>query len=111
MEDKLLHITREIEKQVDATIEQIDSLDVNDLENIRKSRIRQLKEREQQKKRWLELGHGSYEQLPEEKAFFDTVKKSENVVVHFFTDSSQNSPIMDMHLKKLAPKHLEARLV
>lgn len=111
VQDQLLHITKEIEKQVDATIEQIDNLDVNDLENLRKMRVKELKEREEKKRRWLELDHGTYEQLPEEKMFFDIIKKSENVVVHFFTDTSQKSPIMDMHLKKLAPKHLETRFI
>lgn len=111
MQDQLIHITKELERQVDATIEQIDNLDVNDLETLRKARIKELKEREEKKRRWLELGHGSYEQLPEEKMFFDIIKKSENVVVQFFTDTSQKSPIMDMHLKKLAPKHLETRFV
>lgn len=111
MQDQLLHITNEIERQVDATIEKMDNMDVGDLENLRKARVKELKEREEKKKHWLELGHGTYEQLPEEKMFFDVIKKSENVIVHFFTDTSQKSPIMDMHLKKLAPQHLETRFV
>lgn len=111
MQEQLLHITKQIERQVDATLEQIENLDVNDLESLRKTRIKELKEREEKRRRCLELGHGSYEQLAEEKMFFDVIKKSENVVVHFFTDTSQKSPIMDMHLKKLAPKHVETRFV
>lgn len=111
VQEQLLHITKEIERQVDATIEQMDNMDVNDLENLRKARVKELKEREEKKRQWLQLGHGTYEQLPEEKQFFDLIKKSENAIVHFFTDSSQKSPIMDMHLKKLAPKHLETRFV
>lgn len=111
MQDKLLHITKEIERQVDATIGQIDNLSVDDLENLRQARMKELKEREEKKRRWLECGHGSLEQLPEEKMFFDVIKKSENVIVLFFTDTSQKSPIMDMHLKKLAPKHIEARFI
>lgn len=111
VQEKLLHVTTEIEKQVDATIEKLDSLDTKDLEQLRKTRIKELKEREEKKKIWLDLGHGTYEQLAEEKMFFDVVKKSENCAVHFFTNTSSRSPILEMHLKKLAPKHLETRFV
>lgn len=111
VQEKLLHVTKEIERQVDAAIEQLDHLDVKDLEQIRKNRIKELKDREQKQKQWLECGHGSYEQLAEEKMFFDVIKKSENVIIHFFTNTSARAPIVDMHLKKLAPKHMETRFV
>lgn len=111
LQDKLLNVTQQIERQVDAAIEQIENLDVNDLEYLRKRRVQELKAKEEKRKHWLEIGHGGYEQLPEEKSFFDVVKKSDRVVVHFFTNTSSRSPIIDMHLKKLAPKHVETRFV
>lgn len=109
LEENLLHVTKAIEKQVDATIEQIDNLNVDDIEQIRKNRIKEMKKQEEQRLEWLQNDHGKYEELAEEKMFFDVIKKSDNVVIHFYTPTSPRCPIVDMHLKILAPKHVETR--
>ncbi|XP_030754203.1 thioredoxin domain-containing protein 9 [Sitophilus oryzae] len=111
MENQLLNVTQAIEKQVDAAIEQIDNLDVNDLEQLRKNRVKEMQKLEELKREWLKNDHGKYEEMPEEKCFFDLIKKSDNLIIHFFTNSSERSLILDKHLKILAPKHLEARFV
>lgn len=110
-EEQLLQVTKAIEKQVDAVIDQIENLDTNDLDQLRKNRIRELQKHEEQKREWLSNDHGKYEEMPEEKMFFDVIKKSENVVIHFFKDSSPRCAIVDKHLKILAPKHIETRFV
>lgn len=110
-EEQLLHVTRAIEKQVDSVIEQIDNLDTNDLDQLRKNRIKELQKQEEQKRIWLSNDHGKYEEIPEEKMFFDIIKKSENVVLHFFRNSTPRCAIVDKHLKILAPKHIETRFV
>lgn len=109
METQLLNVTKAIERQVDAAIEQIDNLDVNDLEQLRKNRIKELQKQEERKKEWLRNDHGKYEELPEEKSFFEIIKQSDNVVIHFYRNSSERCLIVDKHLKVLAPKHLETR--
>ncbi|XP_050311141.1 thioredoxin domain-containing protein 9 [Anthonomus grandis grandis] len=111
VEDQLLQVTKAIEKQVDSALEQIENLDVNDLEDLRKKRVKELQKLEEKKREWLSNGHGAYEELPEEKCFFDLIKKSENIVLHFYTNSSERCQIMDKHLKLLAPKHIETRFV
>lgn len=111
VQEQLLQVTKAIEKQVDSVIEQIDNLDTNDLEQIRKNRIKELQKYEEQKRIWLNNDHGKYEELPEEKMFFDVVKKSENVVIHFFRNTSPRCAIVDKHLKILAPRHIETRFV
>ncbi|KAJ8911644.1 hypothetical protein NQ315_005989 [Exocentrus adspersus] len=88
VEENLLKVTSAIEQHVDAVIEQIDNLDVNDLQQLRASRIKELQKQEEQKKIWLSNDHGKYEELPEEKMFFDVIKKSKNVVLHFYTNTS-----------------------
>ncbi|XP_022916982.1 thioredoxin domain-containing protein 9 [Onthophagus taurus] len=107
LEDQLLQVTKVIEKQVDAAIEKIENLDVNDIENIRQQRIKELKEKEQKRIDWLANGHGQYDELKEEKQFFEIIKKSDNIVLHFYTNTNERSRIVDMHMKKLAPKHIE----
>lgn len=111
IQDKVLEVTKTIEKQIDAAIEKIDNMDLNDLEQLRKQRLQELKSHQNRKHAWLQSGHGSYDQLAEEKMFFDIVKKSDNVIVHFFTPTNTRSPILDKHLKILAPKHLETKFV
>lgn len=107
IQDKVLHVTQAIEKQVETAIEQLDNLDVKDIENIRKQRMKELQEKERKKVDWLTNGHGQYDELKEEKEFFQIIKKSENVVLHFYTNNNERCKIVDMHLKKLAPKHIE----
>lgn len=107
IQDTLLQVTKNIEKQIDATIDQLDNLDANDLETIRKNRVKELKVKQAQKQDWINSGHGEYNELKEEKMFFDIIKKSKNVVIHFYTKSNERCRIVDMHFKKLAPKHIE----
>ncbi|CAG9855772.1 unnamed protein product [Phyllotreta striolata] len=109
VEQNLLHVTKAIEKQVDTVIEQIENLDTTDLEQIRKNRVKELKKYEEQKRIWLQNDHGKYEELPEEKCFFDVIKKSDNVVLHFYRDATPRCAIVDMHLKILAPRHIETK--
>lgn len=109
VEDQLIQVTKHIEKQVDATLEALDNLDVNDLEQLRKSRVNEMRKQEEKRRIWLSNGHGEYEELAEEKMFFDVIKKSENVVVHFYTNSNERCRIVDKHLKILAPKHIETK--
>ncbi|XP_017776111.1 PREDICTED: thioredoxin domain-containing protein 9 [Nicrophorus vespilloides] len=105
--DKLLQVTKTIEQQVDSVIEQIDQLDAGDLESLRKSRMKELKAKQLKRKEWLSNGHGVYNELPEEKQFFEVIKKSENVILHFYTNSNERCKIVDMHFKIIAPKHEE----
>ncbi|XP_023021343.2 thioredoxin domain-containing protein 9 [Leptinotarsa decemlineata] len=109
LEQNLMNVTAAIEKQVDAVIEHIDNLDVNDLEQLKQSRIRELQKQEENKKIWLANDHGKYEELAEEKMFFDVIKKSDNVILHFYRNSTPRCEIVDKHLKALAPKHIETR--
>ncbi|XP_018578526.1 thioredoxin domain-containing protein 9 [Anoplophora glabripennis] len=109
LEQNLMKVTKVVEEQVDSVIDQIDNLDVNDLEQLRINRIKELQKQEEQKKIWLNNDHGKYEELAEEKMFFDIIKKSENVVIHFYTNTSPRCPIVDKHLKVLSKKHIETR--
>jgi len=111
IEQKLLAVTNTLEQQVDAVIEHIDNLDINDLEQLRKQRVQEMKAQQGRRQQWLQSGHGSYDQLAEEKMFFDVIKKSDNVIIHFFTPTNTRSPIVDKHLKILSPKHLETKFV
>ncbi len=111
IEQQLMQAAKTVEAQLDAEIERLDKMDEDDLETLRQKRIQQMKKAQDQKKEWMQLGHGKYEEIPEEKEFFDVSKKSKNVVCHFYRDSTFRCKIVDKHLELLAPKHIECRFV
>ncbi|VDK21347.1 unnamed protein product [Anisakis simplex] len=109
--DQLLKAVTVVEKAVDQEMEEMEHLGEGDLEALRRKRVEQLKKRQLEKQEWLRNGHGEYEELPDERAFFDATKKSNKLIAHFYRTSTERCKIVDMHLSKLAPKHLEARFV
>jgi len=111
MEDQLLKVTKIIESQVDAEIERMEKMDESGFEQLRQNRMEQLKAAQKQKQEWLSLGHGQYEEIADEKEFFEMTKKSANVVCHFYRESTFRCKIVDKHLALLAPKHIETHFV
>ena len=78
---------------------------------LRQKRLDQLKKAQTQKQEWLSAGHGRYEEIADEKAFFETTKHSKRVVCHFYREISPRCKIVDKHLQLLATKHVETRFV
>jgi len=109
--DHLMNAAQVMEDQVDAEMHKLENMDEDDLESMRRRRIAQMKKGQDQKREWLTLGHGKYEEVPEEKEFFNIGKKSKNVVCHFYRDGVFRCKIVDKHLELLAPKHVEAKFV
>lgn len=95
-----------LEKQIDEQLKQ--PIDTDDLQELRNRRIQELKELSKKKQEWLANGHGQYTELYDEKEFFEVSKKSPNVVIHFYRDSTERCKIVDKHLQILAGKHIEA---
>ena len=85
---QLVNAAKIVEEQLDAEIDRLEKLDEDDLEVLRQKRMAGMKKQQAKKQEWLSNGHGSYEEIPEEKEFFNVTKKSENVVVHFYKDDS-----------------------
>ena len=84
LQQNLIAAAEIIEKQVDAKIEELDNLKDDDIEKLRKKRLMELKNAQTQKEEWLRSGHGTYEEISNEKEFFETCKKSKNVICHFY---------------------------
>jgi len=111
VEQQLVAATQIIEQQLDAEIDRLDHLDGDDLDAIRRERMAQMKKRQSKRQEWIQNGHGDYTELYEEKEFFETTKKSENVVCHFYRDQFDRCKIVDKHLSILAKKHIETKFV
>merc|ERR1711920_975623 len=101
---------QEREQALDAEIERLDNLKEDDLEEIRRERLEQMKSKHAKRKEKLATGHGEYEMI-DEKDFFDVAKKSEYIVVHFWRESTWRCEVMDKHLRQLCQKHWGTRFV
>jgi len=62
---------------------------------LRRKRTEALKKQEEKKAEWRANGHGSYEEIPEEKEFFNVTRKSDNCVIQVSSDltNGTNSPL------------------
>jgi len=78
-------------------------------EALRRKRMEALKKQQDKKAEWRANGHGSYEEIPEEKEFFNVTRKSDNCVIQFYRQETERCKIFDKHLKILAHKHPETK--
>lgn len=106
--DIVLTLKMDVEGAVQSHIDDILGGDI--FQKLREDRLKQLKEEATMKQEWLKQGHGEYSEI-DERDFFETCKKSKNVVAHFYTLEASRCKIFDHHLKILAPKHLETKFI
>merc|ERR1712196_367630 len=79
-------------------------------EGLRARRRQQMREAQEKKQKYKQLGHGEYEEIVEEE-FLKTVTSSERSIVHFYHRSFEKCKVMDMHLRKCAKKFFGTRFV
>ncbi|XP_019379533.1 PREDICTED: thioredoxin domain-containing protein 9 [Gavialis gangeticus] len=111
LENQMLQTTKIVEEELDAEIQKLDQMDDEDLERLKERRLEALKKAQQQKQEWLSKGHGEYREIPSERDFFQEVKESNNVVCHFYRDTTLRCKIVDKHLTILAKKHIETKFI
>jgi len=107
--EQLLNAAKIMEEQVDQEIKDLEKLDEDDLEAIRRRKLDMMKKMQEKKVEWKSAGHGEYSEIPEEKEFFTVTKGSDNCVIHFYRDETFRCKIFDKHFSLLAKKHLETR--
>ena len=108
---QVVQVAEAMEAELDREIEKLDKMDDDDLETIRQKRLQQLKKETDQRREWMQKGHGEYKEIASEKEFFGETKNSPRLVIHFYRPTTQRCDIVDKHLKILAQKHLEAKFV
>jgi hypothetical protein len=94
---------------LDKQIEDLQNMKEDDLEALR-ARRRQNMMKEQEKNRQLRgIGHGQYDELPNQEEFFAAVKKSTQMVVHFYRGSTERCKIVDARIAELVPRFIKTR--
>jgi len=107
--EQLLNAAKVMEEQVDQEIANLEKMDEDELEVIKRRRIEMMKKHQEKKVEWKKQGHGEYQEIPEEKEFFTVTKNSENCVIHFYRDETFRCKILDKHFQILAKKHIETK--
>jgi len=111
VQQQVLQAAKAVESIVDKEMDRLDNLDGDDLQRIRQDRLKEMKKQVERKEQWKQIGHGKYEELKDEKEFFEEQKKSERFVCHFYRESTFRCKIVDKHLEAIARKHIETRFV
>jgi len=76
---------------------------------IRRQRVAALKKKEEARRANIALGHGSYQELADQQAFFNAAKQSDFMLVHFYRGATRLCDVVHRRMEDMAPKHLEAR--
>ena len=104
-----LTVASTVEQMLDAQIE--DDLGDEDLEKLRMKRIEGMRQAAKRKEEGRAKGHGVLKDIADQKQFFSEVKESEMVVAHFYRATTKHCAVVDMHLARMAPKHMETKFL
>lgn len=100
-----------IDQKVEKAIANDDTFDDDEeLERLREQRLLQLKVQKETKMENIGKGHGSLREIVQDE-FLTAVTGSLKVVCHFYHRDFERCKIMDMHLEKLAPQHIETKFI
>jgi thiol-disulfide isomerase/thioredoxin len=111
VQQAVLQSATQLERQLDKEIERFQNPDEDDLEQIRRQRLAQLKLQAKERQEWDNLGHGKMNELSEQKEFFDCCKHSKRVVALFFTPTNEYCRVVEEHLTVLANRHKETKFI
>lgn len=111
VEQTVLTTLETVEAEVDQRLKAIDDLDEDELDKLRERRREMMKKKVAQQAEWRANGHGTYQEVSNEKEFFDAAKASQRCVVHFYRPSTWRCEIADKHMNLLAQKHMETRFI
>ncbi|KAF9186101.1 hypothetical protein BGZ49_004219 [Haplosporangium sp. Z 27] len=81
------------------------------MSSFREQRIEELKEEVEKRRLMMELEHGSYKDIVNEKEVMDITTKTKHSVVHFYHSDFRRCMIVDKHLEALAKKHIKTKFV
>ncbi len=110
--EALLRTLEKAEEKLDAELERLDERpDEDDIERLRRERLEKLRKVASEKQKWLAQGHGEYRDCPDQRQFFEELKKETRAVVHFYRPSNRRCDIVDAHLRTLAAKHVETKFM
>ena len=88
----------------------VDLLEDDDLEELQKQRIKEMKAEAERRQEQARRGHGSYTEV-EEKKFLEEVTTTQHVVCHFFHPDFVRCKVVDKHLSAVCRKYLDTKFI
>ena len=82
----------------------------DDLEELQKQRIKEMKAEAMRRQEEMRRGHGSYAEV-EEKRFLEEVTMTEHVVCHFFHPDFERCKVVDKHMSAVCRKYLDTKFI
>ncbi len=109
--ERLLTMLEAAEEKLDDELHAMEKMGEDELENMRRRRLEQMRRMAADKQKWAAQGHGEYRELHDQKQFFDELKKEARAVIHFYRPETRRCEVVDRHLNLLARKHIETRFI
>jgi hypothetical protein len=107
VEAAVLGAVKEVEQNLDDELNQLDSLQPDDVESIRKRRLAEMRKKAEDDALWRHRGHGRLAQI-EEKEFFTHCKETSRVLVMVNrSGATRYAQDMQNHFARVAERHLE----
>merc|ERR1719253_2173818 len=91
------------EKEEGLSEDEDEKIDDDDFMALRRKRMEEMKKKQAKRAELKAKGHGDYTEITQDE-YLAQVTGSECCVVHFYHKSFERCKIMDMHLRRLAPK-------
>ncbi|KAH7731751.1 Thioredoxin domain containing protein [Aphelenchoides avenae] len=100
--EQLIKAAKIVEERLDNEISQLEKIDEDELETLRRKRVAEMKKAQAKKQEYLANGHGQYDELTSEAEFFEAAKKSDKLVCHFYLPTIMKCKVVDKLLEQLA---------
>lgn len=72
IQQKVMEVANQVEKQIDTELEALERLDVDDLEKLREKRLKEMKQIQHQKQAWIASVRPSIQQARTQKYLHET---------------------------------------
>lgn len=102
---------KKLESTIDQSISALGNITSEDLRKLRSDRCKALLAEANRMQLWRSQNHGILNEVASQKEWFDEVKNNERTVCLFYRPTSRICEILDAHLCKLAPKHMETKFL
>jgi hypothetical protein len=98
------------ESMVEKAIQDDEEFADPELERLRELRMRDLQNKQKERVENIGKGHGQYREIAQDD-FLAEVTGSMRVLCHFYHKDFERCKIVDHHLAKLAPRHIECKFI
>eukprot|EP01084_Bolivina_argentea_P050031 91986_1 len=109
LDDKLMNANNDYDS-LDELEKELMGDDDKELSKIHAKRKEQLKKEWRRKQYQMSQGGGQYREM-NERDMLKLASKGGNIVIHFYASGIDLGKIVDQHLRKIAPKHVECCFV